>query len=918
MTDHRDIPSASELRRLEALFHAALELPDAERHSYLTEQCGDDRKLLSTLLTMVATTERDSAGLTDGIGRLAGEISTPRDRSGEQVDRYRLEQRIRWGGMAEVYRAVRSDGEFHHEVALKIARVDRGTADMTAWFANERGLLASLQHPNICQIFDGGSTADGEPYFVMERVDGESFVATCLRPQTAWPQVLQLFLDLCAAVSYTHRQLIVHRDIKPENVMVADDGRVKLLDFGIAATLSSEASNRDGARARWYSPGYAAPEIMEGKNGGIGSDVYSLGKLLDELRERCPRHARDDLDRICAHASAEVAEARYLSVDALADDLCRLRDRQPISLRRNERGYRLRRFLQRRALPMAMGAVLLLLMVAAFAREVQQRHRIQASADQALRERDKAQAVGEFLASAYQAADPDENSGEDISVYRFLELQSASIEQDTSLDPDVRSDLLMTMGQAFLSLGRFDDSDRALALALADDRKSAGDTRGVRWARIRIAQAQSARRNDRDKEAETILSEIRDAKAEWQDDRDAVKVESNLYSTLSALSQGLSQLDLAERHIRQALDLNRQIKDRQSAGKGRVSMLVTLGSIQSARGDLQAGLTTFQEGIELIHAQGLSANVEQLALLGWLGINNSRLGRPGVAENYLREAIVVATALYPNANKKLAGAYGNLGAMLLANGRLSEAESFLDKSVEVLELLGDSGSKLMESRQGNLARLALAREDYPKTRKILLQYMKARTQRFGLLHPQTLTGRIVLLALELEEKNPAAAQAEASTVLSILDEKSTPQDQLQPIARLLAAQAQAALGHAERADDLIHQADELLAKYHADNPRLQSQVLSRRGDLLQLLGRPQAALVSYRDALVAFDQSSSHLHPDRARCLLHLARLELDVGDRVVTRKDLVEAAEILRRELVESAPTLDELNKLESRLAVR
>lgn len=244
--------------------------------------------------------------------------------------------------MAEAYAADRADGEFEREVAIKVARSDRPRRGMTALFQAERGVLARLRHPNICQFLDGGSMPQGEPYFVTERLTGAPLTTACQEQGLPWCVVIGHCLDLCAAVAHIHGQLTVHRDIKPDNVLMAVGPTgpiVKLLDVGIAGMLAQDSHGMPGQSGNWYSPDYAAPEVVAGQVGGVAVDIQSLGCLLRDLAPLFPA-------------------ARYASVEALAADLCCVRDRHLISLCR-QAGYRLRCFVQRHTVGLGVAALAL-------------------------------------------------------------------------------------------------------------------------------------------------------------------------------------------------------------------------------------------------------------------------------------------------------------------------------------------------------------------------------------------------------------------------------------------------------------------------------------------------------------------------------------------------------------------------------
>src|SRR5262249_46060710 len=196
------------------------------------------------------------------------------------------------GGMGVVYEAERDDEQFQRQVALKIIKRGMDTDFVRDRFLRERQILASLDHPHIARLFDGGATPDGLPYFVMEFVAGESITTYCRRRRLSVNEKLKLFRKVCSAVQHAHQKLVIHRDLKPSNILIAEDGAPKLLDFGIAKMLSpdgSQTNTRTETALRLMTPEYASPEQARGQAVATTTDVYSLGVVLYELlTERRP------------------------------------------------------------------------------------------------------------------------------------------------------------------------------------------------------------------------------------------------------------------------------------------------------------------------------------------------------------------------------------------------------------------------------------------------------------------------------------------------------------------------------------------------------------------------------------------------------------------------------------------------------
>jgi tetratricopeptide (TPR) repeat protein len=328
---------------------------------------------------------------------------------GQRLGPYRVLKEIGRGGMGAVFLAERSDDEFHKLVAIKVVKRGMDTEELLGRFRRERQILAALEHANIARLIDGGSTPDGRPFFVMERVEGYAIDVHCRERERDTHSILRLLLRVCEAVSYAHRALVVHRDLKPGNILVNAEGVPKLLDFGVAKLLGPEGEA--GLTSTSYgggplTPEYASPEQVRGLPVTTATDVYALGAILFELltgvqAQKIPtktpqeierivcdtqppppsalaraagkrRRLSRDLDNIVAMAMRKEAERRYSSVEQFAGDIARHLEGLPVMARRDSPAYRASRFIRRNRWPLAAGALIFGSLVAGVAVSTQQ------------------------------------------------------------------------------------------------------------------------------------------------------------------------------------------------------------------------------------------------------------------------------------------------------------------------------------------------------------------------------------------------------------------------------------------------------------------------------------------------------------------------------------------------------------------
>jgi len=277
-------------KQIEELLQAALEIQPSEREAWLESHCEGDEALRAEVVSLLAVEAECASFLDQPVVAKAARLLTANDegptRIGQQIGPYQILNEIGHGGMGVVFLAERED-QFHQQVAIKLVKRGLDTEDIVRRFRNERQILASLNHPNIAKLFDGGMTADGLPYFVMEYIEGLPLLQYCDDHNVSTNERLRLFRRVCAAVQHAHQNLIIHRDLKPSNILTTSEGEVKLLDFGVAKLLSSGspegALTQTQAALRVMTPEYASPEQVRGQHVTTATDVYSLGVVLYEL-----------------------------------------------------------------------------------------------------------------------------------------------------------------------------------------------------------------------------------------------------------------------------------------------------------------------------------------------------------------------------------------------------------------------------------------------------------------------------------------------------------------------------------------------------------------------------------------------------------------------------------------------------------
>jgi serine/threonine-protein kinase len=477
--------------RLSALFGELMDCAEDQRDRQLQALQREEPELAAELAQLLDIHARSNATLDICLG--AHETSGADLYCGRRLGAWRLDELLGEGGMGRVHAAHRVDGGFEQQAAIKLIRQQQAEDEQRARFRRERQLLAQLEHPGIARLIDGGESAEGELYLVMERVDGQPIDRYCNARELDLGARLKLLAEACAAVSWAHRHLVVHRDIKPDNVLVDAQGRVRLLDFGIADLLAVDTPARPqnaGAGPTPLTPAFAAPELRSTAAITTLADLYALGVLAWLLLSGSPRRnlpspaggtprvwptlaaaartagqtalasqLHGDFDAVLGMAVAERPQARYGSVDEFAEELQRAWSCLPVIARGDSRCYRLRRFLDRHSYAAVATLLAVGSLLATTAWALYSAHRADLESARADRSLARSEQVNQFLWSVLLAPDPDSRllgwtAGRELTVSELLEGLEARVDSAFADDPVAAINTQLALAQSHLAAGR--------------------------------------------------------------------------------------------------------------------------------------------------------------------------------------------------------------------------------------------------------------------------------------------------------------------------------------------------------------------------------------------------------------------------------------------------------------------------------
>ncbi|MCA1618684.1 MAG: serine/threonine-protein kinase [Acidobacteria bacterium] len=765
-------------QRVEELLDAALELGPRERPRLLDEACAGAPDLRREVESLLACEGRADGFL--GAPALAFSADffddgNPADgRAGQTFGPYRVAREIGRGGMGAVFLAERDDGEFKQEVALKVVGRSFADAELRRRFRQERRILATLNHPNIARLLDGGVSADGEPYLVMEYVEGLRVDEYCARAGLSTVEKLRLFLEVCRGVSYAHQHLVVHRDIKPSNILVTADGVPKLLDFGIAKLLVEEQpGEQTRTELRAFTPEYAAPEQVSGGQVTTASDVYSLGVLLRDLTG--PRRLAGEMENIVAMARHEEPARRYGSAAQLAEDIHRYLEGRPVRARKDSFTYRAGKFVRRNTVGVAAAALVLLTLAGGVVATVWQARRATEQARLAAQERDrarreaaKAERINTFLQNVLGLSDAswvssNPNRNREATIADVLDEAGRRAEAELADQPEVQAAVRFTLGWTYKTQSRLDAAEPHLRASL-ELRRAALGSEHQDTAQSLVGMGELSLLGGKFDEAEALL-------------REAVAI---------------------HRRARAAGDVN---------AKWFAISLSDLGLALTSKGDTAAGEASFLEALEVGAALTGADRALMAVVHSNIGATHRERGDLDGAIVHTQRGLEEYRRLPGEPRWEMAAALGNLAGILTLKGDYDRAEPLARESLDVYRgTVGEEHAYPPRSFAA-LAEIYYRRGDYPRAKEEIERALAIQQRVLAESHIDFARSWIVLGKILTRAGDPARGETYLRRALERRGRGLKP-------GHWMVGEAQGALGECLTARGRYAEAEPLLAESH--------------------------------------------------------------------------------------------------------
>lgn len=761
---------------VQRLFQRAIALDPQAREAFVKTETEHDLALRAKVSWLLANdVHAQTSPLSRALGSALVDVIHDQRRAlvGTVVGSYRLASILGQGGTGTVYLGERADRQYSGRVAIKLVDSSALQGGLDARFRAERQILANLNHPNIARLLDAGETENGQPYLVMEYVQGEPVDSYCDTRYLDLHQRLQLFLQICAAVQYAHQNLIVHRDLKPANILVTSDGVPKLLDFGIAKLLEV-SDDRNSAPAltrvndRLLTPEYASPEQILGGTVTTASDVYSLGVILYELMcglrpyrvpssasqlelercicvsdpdrpstavarasdaldlpidaiasarssstERLRRQLQGDIDCIVLRALRKEAQHRYSSIEQFAADVHRHLESKPVHARQGNWLYYTQRFTRRHTTGVAASVALLAFIVGVAIVMSVQRQQIASALERATQDEQRAETVSEFMLNVFSAADPYVHAGKEPTARSLLEEAAHRIQNDLDQHPTVRARLLEAIGRSYQRMGHAERSIPYLEEAIRIQRKL--EAPGVRMAstlmELAIAQREAARYEASDQTFGEALELVRGL------GETRTEARAQLLVDMGRLEMIRSNVDQAEQYFTTSLDLMRGLRGQRDPEVG--AILSELATVMTWKNELERA-EAYARDAARIYARMPETHPDRIVVertLAQILLYRNRLDE---SAPLFERSLHTQRLLYGSSNAAVADTLGALAQLRLAQGKYEIAERLLQEALAIHEAL-DTTVPFQIGHLQTLLSIALLKQDRAAEAEALLR-----------------------------------------------------------------------------------------------------------------------------------------------------------------------------------------------------
>jgi serine/threonine-protein kinase len=688
--------SPERYRAIDAAFAAVVELDPEERGPHLARLAERDPELAAQVRSLLVAHLGESP--------LDQAVAAP-PRSLQWVGQYRLLRELGTGGMGTVYLAERQGENFSQIVALKLLRSDFASPILADRLVRERQILARLEHPGIARFIDGGTAPGGQPFVAMEYVPGVDLLSHATAHGLSVRDRVRLMADVADAVHYAHSRLVVHRDLKPGNILVGDDGRVKLLDFGIGKILDEAETATEPRTVQFITPMYASPEQVRREPVTTSTDVYALGVVLFQLLtgrlpyevdatswatieyavcERVPirpslavaapwaRDLEGDLDTIVLKALAKEPERRYHSADQLAEDLRRYLSGRPVIAQPDSRLYRARKFIARHRLPLGGAALAAAILLVTAGVAVWQSRRAE-------RERAQAEAVSGFVIGLFEDTDPGAGLTDERGARQLLERGRARVGEFAG-PPGARARMYDALGEVARNLSRLSEADSLFRRALREREVANEGEAGLATSLTLLGRLALA-------EGRPDTAAARFRRAITLHERSRGPADPAIAEALVGLTQALTahdHLDSVTRHIARAVAIRTAAFG--PADPATVAARLIVAANHRRRGQVDEAAAALEATVADVERGRGADHPEVGAVLLHLGdlLLDSR-GDTARAEQLYRRGLRLREGGLGTDHYGLMHGLNSLAALLAARGHFTEAEGVLHRSIVIAE-----------------------------------------------------------------------------------------------------------------------------------------------------------------------------------------------------------------------------------------